>query len=132
MKNTFLILNFILLTLTFDSCYEDEIETPSCVSVDKSSKNDYSIASKIYEVKEIEFELLNDCNSDYTIIDYDVSGDIKNIKIEGLSKNKIIKSKKLAFKVIISPISIGNKTIGFFINTDIGQIYVSAGVNIEY
>ena len=132
MKEKYFILSFILLTLTFDSCYEDEIETlPSCVSIDKSSKNNYSITAKIYKIKEIEFDLLNDCDSNYTIIDYNVSGDIKNIRIEGLTKNKIIKSKKMPFKVIISPIATGNKTIGFSINTDIGQMYVSVGVKIE-
>ncbi|MDD7914006.1 hypothetical protein [Polaribacter ponticola] len=124
----------MLLLLTFDSCFNDEneyeIETPVCVSVDKSS--DYETKLKIWETQEFEFEILNECNSNYTIIDYTISSEIKNVRIEGLSKNTKIESKKLPFKVVISPISIGNKTIGFNVITDIGQIYVSVGVTVTY
>lgn len=134
MKYKIFTISFMLLLLTFDSCFNDdneyEVEAPSCVSADKSSN--YEIKSKIWETQEFEFEILNDCDYNYTIIDYEVSGDIKNIRIEGLSKNKIVASKKLPFKVIISPISTGNKTIGFYIKTNIGQMYVSAGVNVTY
>ena len=136
MKEKLFILSFILLTLTFDSCFDEEtdyeVDTPSCVSVEKSSKNEYEIISKIWKSKEIEFEIFNDCERNYTIIDYDVSGDIKNIRIEGLSKNKIIKSKNQPFKVIISPVSAGIKTIYFSIKTDIGDMYVSSGISVEY
>lgn len=130
MKGNFIILTFILLSLTFDACFEDDVETlPSCVSVDAVSTNDNSITPKIYETKELEFEIFNDCDSNYTIFDYEISGDINNIRIEGLSKNEIITSKKLPFKVIYKVASIGNKTIGFFIRTDIGQMAVSVGIN---
>lgn len=133
MKVNFIILTFILLSLTFDSCFEDDVETlPSCVSVDTVSTNDDSITPKIYETKELEFELFNDCDSNYTIYDYEISGDIKNIRIEGLSKNEIITSKKLPFKVIYTIATTGNKTIGFFIRTDIGQMAVSIGINPRY
>lgn len=136
MKGNLFIISCILLSLTFDACFEDEVEyeyeSPNCVSVDNVSKNNNIIVSKIWKSKEIEFEILNECVSDYYIIDYNVSGDIKDIRIEGLSKNKIINSKELPFKVIISPISIGNKTINFSIDTSIGQIYVTEGIDVEY
>ena len=131
MKEKLFILSFVLLTLSFYACFNDEVETPSCVSIKKTVENEFVVSSKVWETKEIAFDLLNDCNYDYTILDFDASGDIKNIIIKGLTKNKVIKSKELNFKVIISPTSTGNKTIKFSIRTDIGQIYVSVGIDVE-
>lgn len=133
MKEKFLILSFILLTLTFDSCFDDEIETlPPCISVDQTYKNDYFLTSKIYETKEIEFEIINDCDSNYTILDYEISADTKSVRIEGLTKNKIISSKNYSFKVIAYPTSVGNKIIRFSIRTNISEMFVSTSYYVDY
>jgi hypothetical protein len=133
MKRNFIILTIILLSLIFDSCFDDDVETlPSCVSVDKVDKTFPPKMLKVNEANEIEFEILNECDANYTIFDYEISGDIKNIRIEGLTKNKLVTSKKLTFKVIVFPLTTGNKTIGFFIRTDIGQMSVSAGIDVNY
>ena len=136
MKGKIFILSCIFLSLTFDACFDDETEyeyeSPNCVSVDKISSNNNVIVSKVWETKEIDFEIVNECVSDYYIYDYNVSGDIKNIRIEGLSNNKIITDKELPFKVIISPISVGNKTIYISIKTSIGEMYVTMGIYVVY
>ena len=53
MKYKIFTISFMLLLLTFDSCFNDEneyeIETPVCVSVDKSS--DYETKLKIWETQ---------------------------------------------------------------------------------
>ncbi|MCL7754940.1 hypothetical protein [Polaribacter sp. Z022] len=135
MKGKLLILSCFLLLITFDSCfddemeYEDDYESPNCVSLYKVSKDNKFI---IWNAKEIDFEIINECESSYYIYDYYVSGDIKNIKIEGFDTNKIINSDNLPFKVIVSPISVGNKAINIFINTSIGTMFITMYVDVVY
>jgi hypothetical protein len=131
MKEKYISLIIILSAFTFISC-EKEDTIPSCVSVDKVDKSFPPKRLKVNEANEIEFEILNDCDANYTIFDYEISGDIKNIRIDGLTKNKLITSKNLTFKVIVFPITTGYETIGFFIRTDIGQMAVSAGIDVNY
>jgi hypothetical protein len=130
MKEKYIFLIIILSAFTFTSC-DKEDTAPSCVSVEKVDKSFPPKMLKVNEANEIEFEILNECDANYTIFDYEISGDIKNIRIEGLTKNKLITSKNLTFKVIVFPITTGYETIGFFIRTDIGQMAVSVGVNVE-
>ena len=131
MKEKYISLIIILSAFTFISCEKEGI-IPSCVSVDKVDKSFPPKRLKVNEANEIEFEILNDCDANYTIFDYEISGDIKNIRIDGLTKNKLITSKNLTFKVIVFPITTGYETIGFFIRTDIGQMAVSAGIDVNY
>ncbi|ARV14268.1 hypothetical protein [Polaribacter sp. SA4-12] len=131
MKEKYIFLIIILSAFTFISC-DKENTALSCVSVDKVDKTFPPKMLKVNEANEIEFEILNECDANYTIFDYEISGDIKNIKIEGLTKNKLITSKNLTFKVIVFPITTGYETIGFFIRTDIGQMAVSAGIDVNY
>jgi len=131
MKEKYLYLIIILSFFTFISC-EKEDTIPSCVSTNVVDQTFPAKKLKVNEANEIEFEILNDCNANYTIFDYEISSDIKNIGIEGLTKNKLITSKKRTFKVVAFPITTGSKTIGFFIRTDIGQMAVSVGVDIGY
>ncbi|WP_343329969.1 hypothetical protein [Polaribacter staleyi] len=131
MKKKYIFLMIILSSFTFISC-EKEDTTPSCVSTNVVDKTFPAKKLKVNEANEIEFEILNDCNANYTIFDYEISGDIKNIGIEGLTKNKLITSKKLTFKVIVFPITTGYKTIGFSIRTDRGQMAVSVGIDVGY
>ena len=115
MKEKFIIL--IIILSAFTSCDKENNE-PSCLSIEKAIKTASTITLKVNKVKEIEFEILNDCDANYTIFDYDISGDIKNPRIEGLTINKQITSKKLTFKVIVTPITTGYKTITFSIRTE--------------
>jgi hypothetical protein len=131
MKEKYISLIIILSAFTFTSC-DKEDTAPSCLSVEKVDKIFPAEVLKVNEANEIEFEIFNDCDANYTIFDYEISGNIKNIRIEGLTKNKLITSKKQIFKVIVFPLTIGNKTIGFFIRTDIGQMAVSAGIDVNY
>jgi len=131
MKEKYFFVIIILSIFTFISC-EKEDTIPSCVSTNKVDQTFPAKKLKVNEANEIEFEILNDCNTNYTIFDYEISGDITNIGIEGLTKNKLITSKKLTFKVVAFPITTGYKTIGFFIRTDMGQMAVSIGVDVSY
>lgn len=131
MKEKFIILIIVLCSFTFTSCYKEDTE-PSCVSVDKVDKTFPAKSLLVNEANTIEFEILNECDGNYTIFDYEISGDIKNIRIEGLTINKLITSKKLGFKVIVFPITTGYETIGFFIRTDVGQMAVSLGIDVNY
>ena len=130
MKKLVFLLCIIIATLAFTSCIDNDITSPSCVYVDKITQRDFSSTSKIGETTEIEFEIINDCEDDYTILDVSISGDIPTSTIEGLTINSKVSSKKLPFKVTLLPKSLGTKNIRFTIITDLGQIITSTNINV--
>ena len=76
MKEKYIFLIIILSAFTFISCGKEDT-APSCVSVDKVDKTFPPKMLKVNEANEIEFEILNECDANYTIFDYEISGDIK-------------------------------------------------------
>jgi hypothetical protein len=130
MKKITFLLYVIIASSLFTSCINNEIGSPSCVYVDKTTLSDFSSTSKIGETAEIAFEIINDCDDEYTILDFSISGDIPTSTIQGLIINSKVSSKKLPFKVRLLPKSLGTKNIRLTIITDLGQMVTSTNINV--
>jgi hypothetical protein len=127
MKRAFLNL-LLAVFLLFQSCYQDEVVTESCLEIDKISENSGPTQVEVGKTKEILFKLSSSCDVDFFVTDSKIFDNLTEISLQGISKNEPYSAEGFEFILLYSPKTKGVKTVSFTIYTNIGQAIINLGV----
>lgn len=127
MKRAFLNL-LLAVFLLFQSCYQDEIVTESCLEIDKISESSGPTQVEVGKTKEIIFKLSSSCDVDFFVTDFKIFDNLTEISLQGIIKNETYNAEGFEFILLYSPKTKGLKTVSFTIYTNIGQAIINLGV----
>lgn len=120
-KLSFLLL-FTLITLT--SCFEDEVDTLSCIDVNIAFEGYHNIETKVYTSKPLEVNMVNECDLEIRVTEIKIGGqDYEDFHVEGLSIGTNI-TKDTYFDVVFTPTQIGTRKVIIVIKHDIGELVI--------
>lgn len=121
-------LSFLLLftLITFTSCFEVEEDIPSCIDVDIAFEDDnYKLKAEVYSSKNIEVDMINECDLDIRITGIKVEGKhYEDFQVKGLSIGTSI-TTAIYFDVIFTPTELGTRKGIIVIRHEVGELVIN-------